>query len=375
MSVPWSALLYSGRATPPAAAHGSVAWGRWPARIRDLPGLARRSGHLLLACALALLMGLRVGATPSSAVSGGQTSASLSDWKLTAFEAEQSAEGYVGPVARSWTSRMVRAVLPAPATDPGQRLAAVGYIVQPGDSLPDLAQRFGLDPQTILSANPAMGNDPDALRSGDELLILPVDGVYYEAVAGDTVFRIASRYGVAAEVIQSFPGNGLREDSTIAPGQGIVIPGAVVPEQVAAAASSGPLPFLPDAGVPAESAAGSGGLSWPITGVFTQGYSGYHEGIDIATRAGTPVLAADAGYVASVGPYHAQYGNMVVINHGGGRQTLYAHLQSYAVEVGQTVEAQQVIGACGSTGNSTGPHLHFEVYENGVRQNPMNYLP
>lgn len=376
MSVPWSALLYSGRATPPVAVHRLAApLGRRLMARHDLPTLALRSGHLALAVALVLLASLRFGASSASVTQADQAAvADRASAAVTAQAIARGGEGYVGPVARTWTSRGIRAVLPAPSADLGQRLVTVGYVVQEGDSLASIAARFGLQPQSLLGANPTLSGGAEALRAGEELLILPVDGVYHEVTAGETLERIAARYGVTADVIRDYPGNSIREETILMAGEGLVIPGGVAPPREAAS-SAGSLPFLPDAWVPAEGTGGSGALQWPITGVLTQRYSAYHQAIDIATNAGTPVLAADAGYVASVGPYHAQYGNMIVINHGDGRQTLYAHLQSYAVETGQVVEAQQVIAYCGSTGNSTGPHLHFEVYENGVRQNPLHYLP
>lgn len=123
----------------------------------------------------------------------------------------------------------------------------------------------------------------------------------------------------------------------------------------------------------------TGNFTWPVPG-FTNiscGYSSGHKAIDISgggrTIYGTPIVAADSGKVVTA-TYHYSYGNYVMIDHGGGYSTLYAHASSLAVSVGQTVTKGQTIAYVGSTGNSTGPHLHFEVRVNGVRQNPFNWF-
>lgn len=123
----------------------------------------------------------------------------------------------------------------------------------------------------------------------------------------------------------------------------------------------------------------TGNFTWPVPG-FTNiscGYSSGHKAIDISgggrTIYGTPIVAADSGKVVTA-TYHYSYGNYVMIDHGGGYSTLYAHASSLAVSAGQTVTKGQTIAYVGSTGNSTGPHLHFEVRVNGNRQNPFNWF-
>lgn len=141
-------------------------------------------------------------------------------------------------------------------------------------------------------------------------------------------------------------------------------PTAVPPTQPVTTVANTGTP-LPAAGKP---------LIWPIRGVITTYFSSAHPGVDIATKAGTPVLAAQSGrvYYAAWSPYG--YGNFVQIDHGDGRQTHYAHLISFAVQTGQQVSQGQVIGYEGSTGNSTGPHLHFELVISGHYVNPLQYL-
>jgi murein DD-endopeptidase MepM/ murein hydrolase activator NlpD len=123
---------------------------------------------------------------------------------------------------------------------------------------------------------------------------------------------------------------------------------------------------------------GTGNLSWPTVGGYISSHVGYrwgsyHKGIDIAGPSNRAILAADNGTVVFAG-YQGGFGNKIEINHNNGMKTIYAHLSSINVNVGQTVQRGQQIGVMGSTGNSTGVHLHFEVYKNGALQNPLNYL-
>jgi murein DD-endopeptidase MepM/ murein hydrolase activator NlpD len=111
-----------------------------------------------------------------------------------------------------------------------------------------------------------------------------------------------------------------------------------------------------------------------MSGYITDRYREFHRAVDIAAPKGTPVKAADSGYVAVVGRSDYGYGRYVVIDHGNGFQTWYAHFSVIVVQVGQSVGKGQVIGLCGSTGKSTGPHVHFEIRLNGVKRNPMIYL-
>ena len=127
----------------------------------------------------------------------------------------------------------------------------------------------------------------------------------------------------------------------------------------------------PDAGA----VSGSGQFIWPVSGQISQRYVWYHKGLDISNRAGPGVLAADSGRVVQAGwPDNFGYGNRVLIDHGNGYQTLYAHLASISVVEGQTVNRGDVIGIMGSTGRSSGTHLHFEVRENGAALDPLGFL-
>lgn len=230
------------------------------------------------------------------------------------------------------------------------------YIVQPGDSLPDIASRLALRLETLLWANPHLQGQGGAVGEGQTLLVLPTDGVLHTTVPGDTVASVAASYGVAPDALVAFPDNHLA-DATAALGVGqlLVVPGG-----------------RPPASQTGGTALGS--FIWPTHGPLTQRAHGSHMALDISAAMGAPVLAADGGRVELAGWDTSGYGNLVAIDHGNGFRTLYAHLSAFTVEVGSMVERGSIIGAIGSTGNSTGPHLHFEIRLNGVHQNPQDYL-
>ena len=249
------------------------------------------------------------------------------------------------------------------------RLEVITYTVQLGDTVQAIAERFGLEPTTILWANPAVEDAPDLLRIGQEIVILPIDGVYHTVQEGDTLESIAEKYKVDVEAITSCPYNDLEPpDFAIEPGMKLIVPGGEKPYVPRVVTSyTGPIP---------EGARGSGLFQWPVLGYnITQGYWYGHRAIDIGIPEGTAVRAADAGFVSFAGWTDVGYGYLVVIDHANGFATYYAHLSNIYVTAGQAVERGQVIAASGNTGWSTGPHLHFEIRYNGVQQNPLAYLP
>jgi len=153
----------------------------------------------------------------------------------------------------------------------------------------------------------------------------------------------------------------------IAAGQKIIVPGAKKEIPHVATVYRGT--------APAGAKVGSGRLIWPTSGSLTQGYKPYHRALDLARAVGTPIKAADNGYIVVAGWSNAGYGNYVVVDHGNGMQTLYGHLSRIFVRPGDVVTSGAVIGNMGNTGNSTGPHLHFEVIIRGNKVNPRTYLP
>ena len=264
---------------------------------------------------------------------------------------------------------LLRAAVPRTIIPDRTKIEIKTYVVEFGDTISDIAIRFGLAPETLMWSNPALGDNPDLLRVGQELFILPIDGVYHQVGGDDTIAGIASTYKVDPQVIISYELNELDpENPIIQPGQWLVVPGGTkpyVPRTVMAYSGE----------VPEGATQGSGIFGWPTSGTITQGYWGAHPGLDIAGWQGAPIAAADSGHVIAAGWDDTGYGYFVVIDHGNGFQTLYAHLQAYYVDAGVDVGKGETIAEMGSTGNSTGPHLHFEIRQGTVQRNPYGFLP
>lgn len=254
------------------------------------------------------------------------------------------------------------------AAPKARRREIITYVVRSGDTVWDIAEKFGISPDTILWANGRLEDNPDMLAVGQELIILPVSGVYHTVEKGDTLESIAKKYKVDVSAITSYPLNKLRPPYELQVGQSLIVPGGrkpYIPRVVRA--YSGP--------VPENAAKGTGSFGWPVSGRITQKYWDRHRALDIGASKGSPVYAADSGYVVYAGWSEAGYGYMVIIDHGNGFRTLYAHLSWYFPDTGQSVAKGELIGKVGSTGKSTGPHLHFEIIKNGVKRNPFGFLP
>ena len=273
------------------------------------------------------------------------------------------------------------------------RVVVVTYTVKAGDSLFGIADQFGINPETLLWGNQfVLGDNPHNLRPGQELNILPVDGTYHRWSEGDGLNGVANFFGVNPEDIIEFPGNNLDVETigdwsnpNIEPGTWLVVPGGrrafvswsapIIPREdpsVAAVLGNGACESV------VSGAVGVGSFVWPANNHFLSGFDfnpeANHPGIDIDGEEGDPVYAADSGVVVYAGWNDWGYGNVIVINHGNGWQTLYAHLSAYYVGCGQSVWQGNVIGTIGNTGNSDGSHLHYEMMYNGERVNPHNYL-
>ncbi|MBN1169172.1 peptidoglycan DD-metalloendopeptidase family protein [Candidatus Woesebacteria bacterium] len=245
----------------------------------------------------------------------------------------------------------------------------IEYVIQPGDTVSSIAQKFDVSIDTVLWQNGLSEND--SIKPGETLQVLPVTGVSHKVKKGDTIYSIAKKYDVDAQPIVNFPFNSFTNDETfeLAIGQTIIVPDGVVSEvkQVSPRIRQ----ITPNAGT----VVASGQFVWPTSGTITQRFVWYHKGLDIANRAAPNILAADSGTVIVAGwPDGYGYGNRVIIDHGNGYRTLYAHLSSIYVVPGQTVNRGNAIGRMGSTGRSTGTHLHFEVIRNGVYFDPLSVL-
>ncbi len=267
------------------------------------------------------------------------------------------------------------------------RTEVIEYTVATGDSVFGIAQSFNLHPETILWANYDQLNDsPDMISPGMKLNIPPVDGVYYQWQASDTFESVAAKFDAKADDILGWEGNNfdLTNPQVVADAW-IMVPNGhrefkqwLVP--TIARTNSGVLKSVLGPGACEgnySGAYGSGSFAWPTSSHVLSGndYWSGHLGIDIAGYLGDGVFAADAGVVVFSGWANGGYGYMVMIDHGNGYQTLYAHLSAYSVTCGQSVYTGTYLGAVGSTGNSTGPHLHFEVRYMGGFISPWYVLP
>lgn len=256
------------------------------------------------------------------------------------------------------------------------------YTVQPGDTLIGIANAFSLDRNTIFWANTdTLRGDVHMLQPDMDLYILPTDGVYHKSDGNMTLQQIADKYSADVNAIIDSEYNELQGDNpSDIPDWGarIVIPGGQgefadwrppVQETVDAATGQVVSAFMPGmAGSCAPGISGSGGTgSWslPLQSGFayTQGFYPGHSGVDLAAPIGTPVVAADTGVVVFSGWVLDSwgYGILVVLDHGNGWTTYYAHLSTNGVGCGQLVQRGQYVGQIGTTGNSSGPHLHFEM--------------
>lgn len=263
----------------------------------------------------------------------------------------------------------------------------VEYEVSLGDSVFAIAAQYGIQPETVLWSNyDVLKDDPHSLSSGMVLKIPPIDGVYYQWQEGDTFESVAAEFKVDKEIMFTWTAN--RFDLTnpqIEPGEWVMIPDGQrafqqwivpVPARGSAGVSTG---IYGGGACPGgyDGLYGSGAFIWPTSNHTISGndYWSGHLAIDIGSSTGEPIVASDAGVIMFAGWSSGGYGYTVAIDHGNGYQTLYGHLSSVNVSCGQSVRQGQLIGLGGSTGNSTGPHLHFEVRLNGGFVNPWYVLP
>lgn len=232
------------------------------------------------------------------------------------------------------------------------------HTVCSGETLWDIAKSYGITIDNILASNDIPNSN--RIRVGQQLQILTVKGVLHQVSHGESVWEIAQRYGVSLAEITEV--NSIDDASRIQPGAKLVIPGATHLLIKDALVVNGQLQQVFD---------------WPararISSRFGIRWGKMHNGIDIAVVTGTPIKAAADGKVIYSGT-NGGYGIMVIVDHGKGVETRYAHHSRNAVKVGQTVNRGDVIAYSGNTGISTGPHLHFEIRYNGNAVDPLKYL-
>jgi len=338
--------------------------------IQDIPLLTRIASHVGLLALMVLTIAASSVQWNLNTDKGGPTT--LPDPDIETIT--------IPDIAPENSAVLVNAPVPLTNSPKRTRRDVIKYTVQPGDNVSNIADNFGVSADSILWANGKLEDNPDMLSVGQVLNIPPVSGVLVTVQSGDTVKSLATKYkppkATVDQLIENIVSSEFNQerhdlagsDYTLTVGQFLMIPGGYkpyVPRVVTA--YSGP--------IPATAAKGTGSFGWPVSGRITQKYWTRHPGLDIGAPTGTPVYAADSGYVVSAGWSNVGYGNMILINHGNGYLTRYAHLSSLNVEVGDSVKKGQMIGRVGSTGNSTGPHLHFEIIRGGVHRNPYGLLP
>lgn len=246
----------------------------------------------------------------------------------------------------------------------GQGLHVFVHVVAPGETVSSIAAKYGISKETILAANDLP--NADRVYVGQKLTILSADGAIHKVKQGESLWEISRLYRTDLDSIVA--ANSLANPNRLLPSQELIIPGR-------AAASIG-------SALRSERLVSSDGrllraFSWPVRGRISSPYGPrwgrMHHGIDIAVNTGTEVKAAAAGRVSFSG-WNGDYGYLVIIDHGDGVETRYAHNSRLLVRAGQYVTRGQVIALSGSTGNSTGPHVHFEIRLRGNSVNPLNYL-
>ncbi len=258
------------------------------------------------------------------------------------------------------------------------------YRVTRGDAMLSIAEKFKVKTESILFANPDMGDNPHNLKPGMELKIPPVDGLYYEWKEGDTFESVAEKFGANPEDIINFPGNQIDlTDPKVQPGAVVMIPDGTrqLRNWAADLATMGRGANTGTGGASATNVCGGGpvasGYGWPADNHTLSGnpYGPSHLGIDITAPEGSNVYAAGSGIVTMAqGGWNYGYGNVVQIDHGNGDVTVYAHLSVILVSLCQPVGQGALIGYSGNTGNSFGAHLHFEIRRGGANINPYDIV-
>lgn len=250
------------------------------------------------------------------------------------------------------------------------------YTVESGDTVSAIAQKFGLNVKTILWANNLTVRS--YIKPGDTIKILPVNGVLHTVKKGDQLNKIASKYNSDVDKIIEF--NKLADAQDIKVDQGLIIPDGEKPAPIIPKRTT-PKYTAPatvySSNVPASSADTSNTkLLWPTDwSTITQYYSWRHTGLDIDGNYSSRIYASEDGTVIkSQGGWNGGYGLYIIIDHGGGLQTLYAHNSKLFVKPGDQVTRGQVIAMMGTTGRSTGTHIHYEVRVNGSKVNPLRYI-
>ncbi|GAA5342740.1 MAG: hypothetical protein canaca05_02320 [Anaerolineaceae bacterium] len=312
-------------------------------------------------------------ALPSSAIDGSTSPLETTLQNVPSFQTS------------STQAALIRQPNPHTDIDTSLRTTALEYTVQEGDSVFGIAQKFNIAPETVLWSNyDVLSDNPHRLAIGQVLKIPPTDGIWYKWTSRDTLDTVAAKFSVTPEDILLYVGNDLDlSNPVIEPGTYVMVPGGereyqqwLIPDIPRGAAGVSTSPYF-QCDTSANYFPGTGYFTWP-TSVHTISGNNYwsgHLAIDIGAGTGSPIYAADSGVVVWAGWMENGYGNVVIIDHNNGYVTVYAHLSAINVSCGQNIFQGSVLGAAGSTGNSTGPHLHFEIRYMGGFINPLSLLP
>ena len=262
------------------------------------------------------------------------------------------------------------AITPITIISDKPRDKVIDYEVKDGDTVSEVAKEYAVTEDTIIWENDLTSKS--VLKPGQVIRILPVSGVEHKVVSGDTVFTVAKKYQANSQAIVDFPFNNIGEEFALTTGDTLIVPDGAPPakakpaltQYLASSQVNGPVADL-----------GTAQFIWPASGDLAQYFSWYHPALDISNLAGGQIRASDSGTVTVAGWLDSSgYGNRVIIDHGNGYTTLYAHMSSTYVSAGQKVAKGEVLGVMGSTGRSTGVHVHLEIRKNGVAQNPLAIL-
>jgi murein DD-endopeptidase MepM/ murein hydrolase activator NlpD len=377
---------------------GKLAWLTTCEQGRSL--LFRYTSHFVILAVLLSAIGL-VGTAKTTSAASSAPKRVVSGLALTSSTPPSNDSGEVYNSYGQGGPIVVDQIVVAPQANPytaipsRERRGIITYTVQAGDTLFGIAAQFGLRPESILWANyDTLEDNPHLLKPGMDLAIPPVDGIVYTVTEGDTVESIAETYKVTPDAIYTagYEWNLLKPGEQPFAGASLVIPGGSREFKawtISAAENAPKTNSYDTSGAPvargnigmcgdvAVGLPGTGSFIWPAPKHWVSGnnYAGWHPGIDIAAKLGDPIYASDNGTVIYAGWNNWGYGNLVVIDHGNGWQTWYAHNSEIYVGCGQNVYQGGVIAAAGSTGRSTGPHLHFETRFQGTLPNPFNVLP
>jgi len=323
-----------------------------------------------IAMVTVMVFGVALG--PSLVVNDSQAQAVLASGFRSKFAFAQENSSLDGSQVLGLSTDNQMAVDPLTQVSEKPRADIFEYTVEDGDTLAEIAKKFGVDVDSIKWLN--TGLNEKKIKPGSIMKIPPVVGVIHTVRSGETVYSIAKKYDVSAQAIVDFPFNEFTNDETftLAIGQQVIVPDGQMPDAPLLMPRTNLANQLtPNAGV----VSATGSWIWPAAGRITQYYKAWHKGLDIANHDGGSILAADSGTVVVAGWVdNTGYGNRVMVDHGNGTMTLYAHLSSIAVKVGQTVNRGNVLGQMGSTGRSTGTHLHFEVRTSMGNIDPLGVL-